>query len=372
MKTTIQFLVDGSVKKQTTATQMKKKLVGRNEQIKLEVGQLFQNLQHFREKYRVLDKTDVVNCKSYSMLYKYRRIIREKNPGSLVKVKTVTLVPDGPTKFLRLFVSFKAQKEGFLNAIGIDANNEVFPVAWCVAEGESKQSWGWFLDLLHLHLGLDESRRLTFISDRQKGILDVVELFWPRSTNHFCVRHIIANMQSKWKGQLNGIYVWDAANKSNKAEFLEEIDKLKTVYVDAYNYVMGIPLHSWCVHAFDTHVKLAHTTNNLTKSFNMWVDKLRALPALHLMEAIRRKLMKRSHNRLVRAKKWPSSIPPKIQKKLAKRQDEGRFVTILCSTETLFEVKEGSKFYVVDLEKHSCDCGLWETLSQQTQKKREN
>ncbi|KAL5817272.1 hypothetical protein ACOSQ3_025650 [Xanthoceras sorbifolium] len=69
--------------------------------------------------------------------------------------------------------------------------------------------------------------------------------------------------------------------------------------------------------------------------------------------------MKRSHNRLVRAKKWPSLIPPKIQKKLAKRQDEGRFVTVLCSTETLFEVKEGSKFYVVDLEKHSCDCGLW-------------
>ncbi|KAL5757505.1 hypothetical protein ACOSP7_020116 [Xanthoceras sorbifolium] len=78
------------------------------------------------------------------------------------------------------------------------------------------------------------------------------------------------------------------------------------------------------------------------------------------MEAIRRKLMKRSHNKLVRAKKWPSSIPPKIKKKIAKRQDEGRFVTVLCSTETLFEVKEESKFYVVDLEKQSCDCGLWE------------
>ncbi|KAL5784528.1 hypothetical protein ACOSQ2_006920 [Xanthoceras sorbifolium] len=337
----------------------------------------------YRAKHRVLDKTDVVNCKSYSMLYKYGRIIMEQNPGSLVKVKTVTPVPDGPTMFLRLFVSFKAQKEGFLNgcrpllgldacylkgkfpgvlmsAIGIDANNGVFPVAWCVAEGESKQSWGWFLELLHLHLELDESRRLTFISDRQKGVLDAVELFWPRSTNRFCVRHIIANMQSKWKGQLNGIYMWDAANKSNKVDFLEEIEKLKTVCVDAYNYVMRIPLHSWCMHAFDTNVKSAHTTNNITESFNGWVDELRALPALHLMEAIRRKLMKRSHNRLVRAKQWPSSIPPKIQKTIAKRQDEGRFVTALCSTETLFEVKEGSKFYVVDLEKQSCDCGLWE------------
>ncbi|KAL5773175.1 hypothetical protein ACOSQ2_013099 [Xanthoceras sorbifolium] len=109
----------------------------------------------YRTKHRVLDKTDVVNCKSYNMLYRYRRIIMEKNPGSLVKVKTVTPVSDGPTKFLKLLVSFKAENDRFLNdcrpllgldachfkgkfprvlmsAIGIDTNNGVFPVAWCV------------------------------------------------------------------------------------------------------------------------------------------------------------------------------------------------------------------------------------------------
>ncbi|KAL5842643.1 hypothetical protein ACOSQ3_013246 [Xanthoceras sorbifolium] len=113
--------------------------------------------------------------------------------------------------------------------IGLDANNGAYPVAFFIVEGESKQSWRWFLEHLHLPLGLDENRRLTFISDRQKRVLDAVELYRPRSTNCLCVRHIIANLKAKWKGQLNKVYMWNAANKSNKAEFLEEMEKLKVV-----------------------------------------------------------------------------------------------------------------------------------------------
>ncbi|KAK1578685.1 hypothetical protein Q3G72_032335 [Acer saccharum] len=54
-----------------------------------------------------------------------------------------------------------------------------------------------------------------------------------------------------------------------------------------------------------------------------WVDELRSLPALHLLESIRRKLMKRANKRLEAAKKWNGNVPPAVCKKLAKMQDEG-------------------------------------------------
>ena len=81
-----------------------------------------------------------------------------------------------------------------LSAIGIDANNGVFPVAVCICEGESKDSWGWFIQQLYMHIGLEETRRITFMTDRQKGVLDAIERFWPRSSNRYCVRHVIVKV----------------------------------------------------------------------------------------------------------------------------------------------------------------------------------
>ncbi|KAL5850686.1 hypothetical protein ACOSQ4_008699 [Xanthoceras sorbifolium] len=79
-----------------------------------------------------------------------------------------------------------------------------------------------------------------------------------------------------------------------------------------------------------------------------------------MLECLRRKMMKRMHLRLERASKWESVIPPKIRKKIADRQDEARFVTVLCASVNEFEVKDGSRYFIVKLDKNSCDCGLWE------------
>ncbi|KAL5851774.1 hypothetical protein ACOSQ3_006892 [Xanthoceras sorbifolium] len=43
-----------------------------------------------RAKRRVLEKTEVVNCKSYSMLYTYGSIVLERNLGFMMNIKTAT------------------------------------------------------------------------------------------------------------------------------------------------------------------------------------------------------------------------------------------------------------------------------------------
>ncbi|KAL5857606.1 hypothetical protein ACOSQ3_005064 [Xanthoceras sorbifolium] len=98
-------------------------------------------------------------------------------------------------------------------------------------------------------------------------------------------------------GDLNGIYVWDEANCSNIEDFHIEMEKLHAVSPNTYKYMMDIPQKHWCMHAFDKHVKSGHTTNNIIEAFNSWVDKYRSMPALLLLENIRRKMVKRIHMR---------------------------------------------------------------------------
>ncbi|GKD68963.1 mutator type transposase [Tanacetum coccineum] len=55
-----------------------------------------------------------------------------------------------------------------LTAVGVDANNGIYPVAYAIVEAESKASWCWFLNLLWEDLVIEANFNYTFISDRQK------------------------------------------------------------------------------------------------------------------------------------------------------------------------------------------------------------
>ena len=53
-------------------------------------------------------------------------------------------------------------------AVGKDGNENMFPIAHAVVEGETKETWIWFLTLLIEDIGSVEEHGWTFISDRQK------------------------------------------------------------------------------------------------------------------------------------------------------------------------------------------------------------
>ena len=93
--------------------------------------------------------------------------------------------------FQRIYICLHACKEGFkagcrpligldgchvkgpypgqiLSAVGIDANNQMFPIAYAVVESECKDSWSWFIDLLMKDLQIVNTHGWTFITDKQK------------------------------------------------------------------------------------------------------------------------------------------------------------------------------------------------------------
>ena len=93
--------------------------------------------------------------------------------------------------FQRIYICLHACKEGFkagcrplvgldgchvkgphpgqvLSAVGIDGNNQMFPIAYAVVESECKDSWSWFINLLMKDLTIVNTHGWTFITDKQK------------------------------------------------------------------------------------------------------------------------------------------------------------------------------------------------------------
>lgn len=126
----------------------------------------------------------------YARVWDYGHELLRSNPDSTVRI-TVTVNPDNTTTFHRFYICFKAIREGWkracrrvigldgsflkgqckgelLTAIGRDANNQVYPIAWAVVDVENKNNWKWFLDLVNDDLGLQGGKGVCVISDQHK------------------------------------------------------------------------------------------------------------------------------------------------------------------------------------------------------------
>jgi transposase-like protein len=86
-----------------------------------------------------------------------------------------------------------------LIAISVDANNKLAPLAFALVEKENKDSWGWFLRLVRVHV-VGPGREVSVISDRHQGILHAVHEHidgYPPLHHRWCTRHLAENLLLK-------------------------------------------------------------------------------------------------------------------------------------------------------------------------------
>ncbi|KAH9680282.1 SWIM-type domain-containing protein [Citrus sinensis] len=277
---------------------------------------------------------------------------------------------EATTHFDKFVLSFPAVRDGFnsgcrpfigidgchlkgpykgilLSAVALDANNSIFPLAVCICGVENTTFIG-------------DTRQLTIMCDRQKGIQNALAFEFPNAHVRYCGRHILSNLKAKHPLSDFKAQFWAAARASSKRSFEEAMEDVKKADVAVYETLRKLPAKYWSQHAFDNQCKTDHVTNNMTESFNAWLGVQRNLPILTMLEWMRKKIMKRMVNRRQRAQAWETAIPGRIYAKMMKNLQIGSANPVCRASEWLYEVDDRGRTYIVDLEHHVCDCGYWQ------------
>ncbi|KAK0585483.1 hypothetical protein LWI29_029189 [Acer saccharum] len=197
----------------------------------------------------------------YSKLWYYAKELNKTNPESTLVIDT-ELVPDDTTKFKRIYICFNAYKQG------IDADNGYYPIAYVVVEKEWHESWSWFLQLLKEDLNLEDYLGITFMTDRQKGLVESICDIWPICEHRFCVRHMYANFKKKFKDDIIKGKLWKAARSTKVEDFQTYMAKIKELNENAWKWLNEISLSQWSNSFFSVHSKCDMTLNNLREIVN--------------------------------------------------------------------------------------------------------
>ncbi|XP_019246323.1 PREDICTED: uncharacterized protein LOC109225975 [Nicotiana attenuata] len=222
----------------------------------------------------------------------YAQELRDSNPGSDVVINiSKDALAEGKRRFLRMYIFFQALKIGWkaglrpligldgtflkgkckgilLVAMAQDSVKHFYPLAWVVVDKETGRTWKWFMELLRNSLELEDGEKVTFMSDMQKGLLEVVSTVLPKANHRWCARHIEANWSKNWRGIEMKKLMWWCAWSTYEEEFKDQLKTLGDIHEDAARELLHYPPQNWCRAYFDTTCKNQMVDNNFTESFN--------------------------------------------------------------------------------------------------------
>ncbi|KAM2845960.1 hypothetical protein COP1_028340 [Malus domestica] len=334
--------------------------------------------QCFRARHEALELIRGSIAEQYGKVWEYCEEVIQTNVGSTMKVHA------NPPFFQRLYVCLDACKRGFkagcrpvigvdgchlkgafkgqlLAAVGIDANDNMYPIAYAAVEIENKDTWCWFLQILIDDLGPIHEHGWTFISDQQKGLDTAFTTVVPEADHRWCVRHLYGNFKAIHKGKTLKDLLWSAARAPNHVDFEAEMEKLKSIDGEAYNWLVKRDPDRWARSRFSTRVKCDMLLNNLCETFNSWIVAARDKPILTMLEMIRCNLMKRLCAKRTEISKLQRNVCPKIQHKLNREKFASRNYLATYSGNYKFQVGSGlSDLFVVDIANRTCSCRRWE------------
>ncbi|GAA0158130.1 hypothetical protein LIER_15235 [Lithospermum erythrorhizon] len=153
-----------------------------------------------RLKEKALKKINGDDVEQSNLAITYCKELMKTHPGSTCYVNYVDpSIHTEPCVFRRLYICLKPlvkglyagckkvigldgchtkglYKQQILTAVGLDNNNGCWPIAWAVVEKENADTWEWFLEGLIQDIGIVNQEEYVVISDKQKGLEQLVGL----------------------------------------------------------------------------------------------------------------------------------------------------------------------------------------------------
>ncbi|XP_022899367.1 uncharacterized protein LOC111412673 [Olea europaea var. sylvestris] len=107
-----------------------------------------------------------------------------------------------------------------LTVVGLDVNDCIYPIAYAVVEKENTIALRWFLRYLAEDIHMGNGTDWTVMTDRQKGLSNVIDELFPTIEHSFCVRHMYTNFFSMgFKGRSLKDFLWRDAKSTTVADY---------------------------------------------------------------------------------------------------------------------------------------------------------
>ncbi|XP_028082206.1 uncharacterized protein LOC114283543 [Camellia sinensis] len=263
---------------------------------------------------------------SFDQLRWYVDVAKSCNPGSYIEFEC----DDDTKRFKRLFVSFHGSISGFdycrpllfldgtflkgrfrgnlLAATRKDGNQGFFPVCFAVVGSENRDNWHWFLE--HLSRIVSPERNITFVSDRNLGLVEVLPKVFPMAFYAYCLYHLKMNLRHYLRGMFHGLkeklitLFGKCAYAPTEETFHQCLVELKIEDGSRVEkFLDDIPYDHWS-NAYFRGQHFGEMWSNIAESFNSWIREERHLPITKLIDSVRIKLMRKIAKRRELVNKW--------------------------------------------------------------------
>jgi len=177
-------------------------------------------------------------------------------------------------------------KGTLLVATGMDANSQIFPLAFALVEGENTESWSWFLSCIRIHVTQRDG--LCIISDRHAGIIaamnnDNVGFNEPQAYHRFCVRHMASNLRNHVKSSTMRDMFKHTAYQRQERKFIDDLRSIAESCDKSRRYIGSVPFTRWSLF-HDGGYRYGICTTNFSETFNNVLKGARFLPIMSLVE----------------------------------------------------------------------------------------
>ncbi|KAF6158490.1 hypothetical protein GIB67_022087 [Kingdonia uniflora] len=303
------------------------------------------------------------------------------SPGSIIGCN----IDDATLQWTGTMVMFKASYDGWLRGcrpvlgldgcflkgkyggvclsiIGLDGNNGLFPAATYFCKSECYDTLSTFLQALQPWLDQHDAK-LTFISDRQKGLIKAVADNFHHCNHRFCFRHMYKNFKKIYRGTHLEKLSWNAARAYKTIDKDNFLAKLGEDHLSARHWLEREPPETWCRSHFDSTAKCEHITNNFSESFNNWILRVRNKPLHKALEKLNMMMMTLMHDRRTKASIGDQDgLVPRAVAHIAKlKKWYGKFDLAGVDKNKWTATKDGQR-WTVNLDAQECECKEWQVF----------
>ncbi|KAI4357681.1 hypothetical protein L6164_001615 [Bauhinia variegata] len=273
-----------------------------------------------------------------------------------------------PLIFIDEFLLYGDCKGTLLSFTALDANDEVFPLAYGVeASSSGDVDWTWFIEKLKLVVG---ERQAVIISEGKQNMLDKLHKLFSLATHSHSYLHLQQNF-----GSYIGKLQMGSKSSSKKAAFAllktialarsdadynNALMALHRVNKDIYDWVLASGPENWANSRFKGK-RWDKLNSDETDPYNSWLLRECQKPLVEFMKVHLCKVADLFQNRRRDLMNWKGPVGDRIDLKIKDNMTKAQNLVVSRVYDFIFDFEYLQKSTVkVDLRGMNCSCLDWQ------------